>query len=80
MAGHDISRKTGHKDSNADWLCRRRWYKDVGLGFRTPKTAIEGSYIGTRELETRPSQFHRVHGREGLGNRKLERLSALEII
>lgn len=27
----------------------RRWYKDVGLGFRTPKTAIEGSYIGTCE-------------------------------
>jgi ribosomal S17-like protein len=25
----------------------RRWYKDVGLGFRTPKTAIEGTYIGT---------------------------------
>ncbi|VTT81465.1 unnamed protein product [Fusarium fujikuroi] len=25
----------------------RRWYKDVGLGFRTPKTAIEGSYIAT---------------------------------
>lgn len=25
----------------------RRWYKDVGLGFRTPKTAIDGSYIGT---------------------------------
>lgn len=25
----------------------RRWYKDVGLGFRTPKNAIEGSYIGT---------------------------------
>ena len=24
----------------------KRWYKDVGLGFRTPKTAIEGSYIG----------------------------------
>ncbi|RMZ87558.1 hypothetical protein DV736_g5217, partial [Chaetothyriales sp. CBS 134916] len=23
----------------------RRWYKDVGLGFRTPKTAIDGSYI-----------------------------------
>ncbi|KPM40714.1 hypothetical protein AK830_g5868 [Neonectria ditissima] len=23
----------------------RRWYKDVGLGFRTPKTAIEGTYI-----------------------------------
>ena len=25
----------------------RRWYKDVGLGFRTPITAIEGQYIGT---------------------------------
>ena len=25
----------------------RRWYKDVGLGFRTPKTAIDGTYIGT---------------------------------
>jgi small subunit ribosomal protein S11e len=24
----------------------RRWYKDVGLGFKTPKTAIEGNYIG----------------------------------
>ncbi|KAJ5992350.1 hypothetical protein N7451_008074 [Penicillium sp. IBT 35674x] len=23
----------------------RRWYKEVGLGFRTPLTAIEGSYI-----------------------------------
>ncbi len=25
----------------------RRWFKDVGLGFRTPKTAIEGTYVGT---------------------------------
>ena len=24
----------------------RRWYKDVGLGFKTPRTAIEGNYIG----------------------------------
>ena len=24
----------------------RRWFKDVGLGFKTPRTAIEGSYIG----------------------------------
>ncbi|KKA30180.1 hypothetical protein TD95_001171 [Thielaviopsis punctulata] len=23
----------------------RRWYKDVGLGFRTPAAAIEGNYI-----------------------------------
>ena len=22
-----------------------RWYKDVGLGFKTPKEAIEGSYV-----------------------------------
>jgi small subunit ribosomal protein S11e len=22
-----------------------RWYRDIGLGFRTPKTAIEGKYI-----------------------------------
>ena len=22
-----------------------RWYKDVGLGFKTPKEAIEGTYI-----------------------------------
>lgn len=29
----------------------RRWYKDVGLGFRTPKTAIEGSYIGMDDLQ-----------------------------
>jgi len=25
----------------------KRWYKDVGLGFKTPKEAIEGTYIGT---------------------------------
>ncbi|CCE87055.1 Piso0_005592 [Millerozyma farinosa CBS 7064] len=23
----------------------QRWYKDVGLGFKTPKAAIEGNYI-----------------------------------
>ncbi|CCH62241.1 hypothetical protein TBLA_0G03040 [Henningerozyma blattae CBS 6284] len=23
----------------------KRWYKNVGLGFKTPKTAIEGTYI-----------------------------------
>ncbi|KAK3702926.1 40S ribosomal protein S11-B [Vermiconidia calcicola] len=23
----------------------RRWFKDVGLGFRTPRTAIDGKYI-----------------------------------
>jgi len=24
----------------------KRWYKDVGLGFKTPKEAIVGTYIG----------------------------------
>ncbi|MCJ1391051.1 ribosomal 40S subunit protein S11A [Xylographa bjoerkii] len=24
----------------------RRWFKEIGLGFRTPKAAIEGNYIG----------------------------------
>jgi hypothetical protein len=24
----------------------RRWYKDVGLGFKTPPEAINGTYIG----------------------------------
>ncbi|KAJ3084180.1 30S ribosomal protein S11, chloroplastic, partial [Rhizoclosmatium hyalinum] len=23
----------------------KRWYNDVGLGFKTPKEAIEGTYI-----------------------------------
>ncbi|PMB70856.1 40S ribosomal protein S11-B [Beauveria bassiana] len=36
----------------------RRWYKDVGLGFRTPKTAIEGSYIGTWDNRNVGSIFH----------------------
>jgi small subunit ribosomal protein S11e len=26
----------------------RRWYKDIGLGFKTPKEAITGSYIGMK--------------------------------
>ena len=25
----------------------KRWYKDVGLGFKTPAEAISGNYIGT---------------------------------
>lgn len=35
----------------------RRWYKEVGLGFKTPKTAIEGNYIGmsTGRLEQEAS-------------------------
>lgn len=34
----------------------RRWYKDVGLGFRTPRTAIEGDYIGRYYLRRRMSE------------------------
>jgi small subunit ribosomal protein S11e len=40
----------------------RRWYKDVGLGFRTPKTAIEGTYIG-RSIPGLFKDFER--GRDG---------------
>jgi small subunit ribosomal protein S11e len=39
----------------------RRWYKDVGLGFRTPKTAIEGSYIGMHDFNSKLSES--MHGR-----------------
>jgi small subunit ribosomal protein S11e len=34
-------RSLGRKGKNGS-----RWYKDVGLGFRTPKNAINGNYIG----------------------------------
>ena len=33
----------GKKVSTKD----KRWYKDVGLGFKTPSEAINGTYIGT---------------------------------
>ena len=32
----------GKKVSTKD----KRWYKDVGLGFKTPADAISGTYIG----------------------------------
>lgn len=37
----------------------RRWYKDVGLGFKTPRAAIDGTYIG-KHLSTlhRPPISH----------------------
>jgi hypothetical protein len=28
----------------------KRWYKDVGLGFKTPPEAINGTYIGACAL------------------------------
>jgi len=43
----------------------RRWFKDVGLGFRTPKTAIEGTYIGMDHnslvCNARPSAESMLH-------------------
>jgi len=41
----------------------RRWFKDVGLGFRTPKNAIEGSYIG--RLSTAPD-FMKWKSQDGI--------------
>lgn len=38
----------------------RRWYKDIGLGFKTPKNAIEGNYIGQSPFVF----FSREGGRE----------------
>jgi hypothetical protein len=37
-----ISRPGGKKISTKE----KRWYKDVGLGFKTPADAITGTYIG----------------------------------
>ncbi|KAG7450537.1 uncharacterized protein BT62DRAFT_1072599 [Guyanagaster necrorhizus] len=34
--------RAGKKVSSKD----KRWYKDVGLGFKTPSEAINGTYIG----------------------------------
>merc|ERR1711862_922509 len=36
--------EAGRKDQEAG-KGGRRWVKDVGLGFKTPRTAIEGNYI-----------------------------------
>ena len=36
----------------------RRWFKDIGLGFRTPKAAIEGNYIGNDPFFTQHSDMN----------------------
>jgi len=41
-----VNQKTKRTKSTKVGKGGRRWYKDVGLGFRTPKLAIEGTYIG----------------------------------
>ena len=45
-----VNQKTKRTKSTKVGKGGRRWYKDVGLGFRTPKTAIEGHYIGIVSL------------------------------
>ena len=42
-----LNHKKGSKAAKSTRVGRggRRFYKDVGLGFKTPNTAIEGSYI-----------------------------------
>lgn len=46
LCGVLISRVGGKKISTKE----KRWYKDVGLGFKTPAEAISGSYIGVCRL------------------------------
>lgn len=54
-----VNQKTKRTRSTKIGKGGRRWYKDVGLGFRTPKTAIEGTYIGTTgEREYMVSSSH----------------------
>lgn len=47
-----VNSKTKRAKSTKAGKGGRRWFKDVGLGFRTPKTAIEGTYIGLHLLES----------------------------
>ena len=44
-----VNHKSKKSKSNRVGKGGRRWYKDVGLGFKTPKTAIEGTYIGMKQ-------------------------------
>jgi len=41
-----LNHKAQSGKSNKKGKGGSRWYKDVGLGFRTPKNAIDGNYIG----------------------------------
>jgi len=45
---------------------KNRWYKEVGLGFKTPATAISGSYIGTFTIAI--EECRRKLNRFGLGS------------
>jgi hypothetical protein len=39
----------------------KRWFKDVGLGFKTPKEAIEGNYIGIPRPQLPNHQTKNAH-------------------
>ena len=39
-----LTRRTGGKKVTTK---EKRWFKDVGLGFKTPSEAINGTYIGS---------------------------------
>lgn len=59
-----LNHKRGSKAAKAKRAGKggRRWYKDVGLGFRTPKNAIEGTYIGMQFHQTgKPDERQSVH-------------------
>jgi hypothetical protein len=44
----------------------KRWYKDVGLGFKTPAEAINGTYIGEFEGGRREEGMERADEKDGL--------------
>jgi hypothetical protein len=46
LLGCDLVGSGGKKISTKE----KRWYKDVGLGYKTPAEAITGTYIGAQIL------------------------------
>ena len=58
-----LNSKVARKNTRA-----KRWYKDVGLGFKTPNAAVTGTYIGTytqpraHENRTNAQQTRSAHG------------------
>jgi small subunit ribosomal protein S11e len=44
-----LTRQTGGKKVTTK---DKRWFKDIGLGFKTPSEAINGTYIGMPTLST----------------------------
>ena len=45
MSTHCRYKKASRKGAKIPGKAGNRWYKNVGLGFKTPKEAIEGKYI-----------------------------------